>query len=70
MDSLNLLRAPTVGSLVKKVVEINPDLTVNEIVAMIRSSMKPREAPVDFASAEVVDDERALQLARATVKRS
>jgi hypothetical protein len=70
MDSLNLLRAPTVGSLVKKIVEINPDLSVNEIVALIRSSMKPRGAPaLDFASAEVVDDQRALELARATLRR-
>ena len=71
MDSLNLLRAPTIGSLVKKIVEINPDLGVDEIVALIRGSMKPRGGPaLDFASAEVVDEQRALELAKATLLRT
>ncbi len=61
---------PSVGSLVKKVLEINPDLGVREISSLIRQSiLKPAQESVDFASGEIVDEKRVMELAKATLIR-
>ncbi len=66
-----LFSAPSVGSVTKKIVEINPDLTVQQIIGVIRQSTlrqtQPEEAG-EFASIDVIDEPRALELARATLK--
>ncbi len=57
----NVLRAPSVGSLVKEITEINPSLGVPEIIEIIR------QASMSQAGIETVDNRRALELARATL---
>ena len=63
-----VLRSPTVGSLIKKVVTINPDLTTSEIIDMMRQSVRAQGAEKnEFASVEVVNEEQVLGLARASL---
>ena len=59
---------PTVSSVVKKIVGINPDLHVSRVIEIVRQSVKPR-GPLagDFAAAEVIDEEAALRWARETL---
>ena len=38
MSGLTLLRSPSAGAVIKKMLEINPDLGVQELSAMIRSA--------------------------------
>jgi hypothetical protein len=65
-----LHRAPSVGSLTKKLLEINPELSTGEIIEIVRkSSSQLGKGSGDFASAEVVDEERAIALALATLKK-
>lgn len=64
----NLHKAPSVGGIVNQILAINPDLSAPDVMAIVRSSSKPRgEGAGDFASAEVIDVPRALELARSTL---
>jgi hypothetical protein len=66
MDRL-LHRAPSVGSLVKKIMEINPELGTQEIIQIIRQCTKTQGAGVgDYSSLEIVDEQQALKLAKET----
>jgi hypothetical protein len=69
MESLNPHRFPSAGSLIKKIVEINPDLSVQEVIRVVRQATRKQEAPAngDFASVDVIDEEVALDLARRTL---
>lgn len=62
-------RTPSVGSVVNKIIAINPDLGTQEIIAIVRAATQIREGDQsEFGLAETVDCERALELARATVR--
>lgn len=56
---------PSVGSLIKKLHLAHPELGTKDLIDIIRGSMQTREASGDFAAVEVVNEERALALARA-----
>jgi hypothetical protein len=73
MEHLNR-RLPTsahsVGSLVKKILAIYPDLGSHEIIQVIRQSTKTRSVSLgDSASAEYVDEQLAIELTHSLVKR-
>ncbi len=53
-----ILRTPSVGSLVKKITEENPSLGVQDIVRIIRQATSRR------AGIETVDERLAMDLAR------
>jgi hypothetical protein len=57
----SILSTPSVGSLVKKVTEINPRLNVDQVIAIVREALSSR------AGIDVVDEARAVELARATL---
>lgn len=56
--AINPLRAVSVGSLIKRIVEAHPDLHINDIIRLIRDSSEIR------AGIQVVDERRALEAAR------
>jgi hypothetical protein len=60
--------APSVGSITKRILEINPDLNTMQVVGLVRQAIKPIGIAGEFSSAEMIDEELALRLARATVK--
>lgn len=61
-------RAPSVGSLTKKILAINPDLGVGDIVHIVRECTIRRGPEADeFGNSEVIDEDRALEMARATL---
>jgi hypothetical protein len=65
----NLHKAPSVGGLVNQILKINPDLSADAIMAIVRRASRPRgENAGDFASAEVLDVPTALELARNTLR--
>lgn len=67
----NLHKAPSVGSVVNQVLAINPDLSAPEMMNLIRSVTRRQGSTAgDFASAEIIDVTRALELARATLRAS
>ena len=58
------------GSIIKKIHEINPELGVQEISYLIRSSVTHRmdtQTPEDYTGVEIIDEEKALRLARLTL---
>jgi hypothetical protein len=60
--------SPSVGHITKKILAINPDLGVNDIVALLRSCTYRQGIPgTDFGALEAVDEAKALELARATL---
>ena len=62
-------RAPSVGSVTKKIMDINPNLTVSEVIGLVRQAIRPQGSVAgEFASAEVIDEKAALELARATIQ--
>ena len=62
-------RAPSVGSITKKIIEINPNLSAHAIMDIVRRSIDPLGGLAgDFNSAEIVDEDRALELARESLK--
>jgi hypothetical protein len=68
-----LHRAASVGSVTKKIMAINPSLTAPQIIDLIRQSVLTQEQsalPGVFAQAEVIDEDKALRLARETVRAS
>lgn len=61
-------RAPSVGGLIKKITEINPELGVQEIAQIIRMATRTQGAAAgDYAALEVVDEKEALEIARRTL---
>jgi hypothetical protein len=64
-------RAPSVGGLVKKIMEINPELGVQEITQIVRRATRAQGAEAgDYAALEIVDEQMALALAKATLQKS
>ena len=58
----------SVGGLIKKITTINPELSVPELIALIRQATRTQGGTSnEYASSEVVDEEFALELARATL---
>jgi hypothetical protein len=63
-------RSPSVGSLTKQILAINPDLNTAEIIGIIKDCTLRQGGPGnEFGPAETIDQPRALGLARATLKR-
>lgn len=60
-------RTPSVGSVTKKMIAINPLLTTSEIISFVRQALQTPLAG-EFSNAEVIDEEYALKLARETVR--
>jgi hypothetical protein len=61
-------RSPSAGAIIKKIVEINPELTTREVIEIMNQSTRARGAEAgEFAGAEVIDEEKALKLARETL---
>lgn len=64
-----LHRAPSVGSITKKIMTINPNLSAKAIMDIVRRSIDPMGGLAgDFHSAEVIDEDRAIQLARESLE--
>lgn len=61
-------RAPSVGGVIKKIMAINPDLNVREVIDLVRRSTETQVMGGEFSKAEIVNEAKALELARATVK--
>jgi hypothetical protein len=60
----------TVGSVSRKVMELNPDLGVQDIIYIIKQSVVSESGIKDgFTKTEVIDEHRALALARMTLKK-
>ena len=58
----------SVGSLTKKIMAINPDLSVQEIIALIRHATRSStQVGTGSSSGEIIDEARALELAKATL---
>jgi hypothetical protein len=63
-----LLNSPSVGSLVKKMIAINPDLGVVELANLIRSASRlSGKNPEGATTLHTVDEELALEYTRATL---
>jgi hypothetical protein len=72
VPSMNPMITPSVGSIVKKVLAINPELNVHQTIEIIRKSVKTQtqsSLAEDFASVETVNEARALELARETLRK-
>ncbi|MCM2324312.1 MAG: hypothetical protein NDJ90_13730 [Oligoflexia bacterium] len=68
MDLL-LHRAPSVGNVVKKILEVNPALTTREVIAIVNGSLRSQGGTGnEFSSAQSVDEARALELARESLR--
>ncbi len=64
----NLHRAPSVGGVVNQILAINPALSAEAVMQIVRSASHRRgESAGDFASVDVIDVPRALELARASL---
>jgi hypothetical protein len=66
--SSQLFPAPTVGGVIKKVLAINPELNVSQIIALVRQCIEVQGSIAgEFASAEIINEEKVLLLARASL---
>jgi hypothetical protein len=66
----NLHRAPSVGSLIPKLLAINEFLTTGECIQIVRQCIHKRGSEAgDFASAEIIDEEQAIRLAKESLKK-
>lgn len=64
-------RTPSVGSVIKKIMAINPELSAPEILAMVRESIHVQGGKgSEFAQAEVIDEAKALRLAQGTLRKN
>ncbi len=65
---LTVQRTPSAGKLIKQIHEINPELGVQEISAIIHRATIVRGAEAaEYANVAVIDEELAIQLARESV---
>lgn len=59
---------PSAGSVIKRITEINPDLSPQEVMAIIQKSMRVQGASAgDFATAQIIDNAEAERLTKATL---
>jgi hypothetical protein len=71
MQGLSLQRSPSAGSVIKKIVEINPDLGVREIAELIRRGTSLRGvSSLEYQDVETIDEALVLELARKTLRSS
>jgi hypothetical protein len=69
-EEIVLHRAPSAGAVIKKILDIHPDMGTHEMIALMRQCSRRRGATAnEFASAEIIDEEKALRLARESVAR-
>ncbi len=67
-ESLNPHRGPAAGAIIKKMHELNPALGTRQLIEIVRQSMRVRGgSDPDFAQLEVIDEEKALSLVKATL---
>lgn len=65
-----LHKAPSAGSIIKKIVTINPDLGTQDVIQIIKLSTELQsQAAGDFEGTEVINEAKALHLAQATLKK-
>ena len=58
-------KTPSVGSVVKKMLLINPELSSKDLIKIVRECMViQKDASGEFSSVEVVDEDKALKLAK------
>ncbi len=58
-------RQPSIGSITKKILAINPQLEATEVISIIRQAVHTQGKKAgEFASAEVIDEVKALAMAR------
>jgi hypothetical protein len=62
------LPGPSVGSTIKKMIAINPELGADEMIRFIKQSLRPSVASGEFAGHETLDEQHALALARASLR--
>ncbi|HAR42655.1 MAG TPA: hypothetical protein DCS07_08520 [Bdellovibrionales bacterium] len=63
-------KSPSVGSVIKKLLAINPDLDTSQLIDMVRrSTYKLGGDNNEFANSELINEEQVLSLARATLRR-
>jgi hypothetical protein len=68
-ESLNPHRTPAAGAIIKKMHELNPELGTRQLIDIVRQSLKQNGGVhSDFAQIEVIDEEKALSLVRATLR--
>lgn len=68
MSNLLLHRAPSVGAIIKKMMVINPELSAQEMIEFVRQSIETQgQDSGEFALAEMINEEKALELVRRTV---
>jgi hypothetical protein len=68
MESL-FHRTPSVGRVVKKLIAINPDLGVSELIEIVRTSIITQgERAGEFAASEVIDEAKAMRIAKERMK--
>ena len=61
-------RTPSVGGVVKKILKIYPELDINDLIAVVKSSIYVQdETKGEFERVEIIDEERALKLAKTLV---
>ncbi|MBI3556145.1 MAG: hypothetical protein HY074_07770 [Deltaproteobacteria bacterium] len=65
-----LISTPSVGGVIKKIMAINPDLTAQDMIEIIKMSVERKNtgASDGFSKLEVVNEALALDLARETLK--
>ena len=65
-----LISTPSVGGVIKKIMAINPDLSAQDMIGIIKMSVERKDtAPNDgFSKLEIVNEAMALELARGTLK--
>ncbi len=62
-------RTPSIGGIIKKVMAINPELTVQDMIDLIKQSVLAQGAVAnEFSTAQVIDEAKVLKLAQATTQ--
>jgi hypothetical protein len=62
---------PTAGRIIKKLIQINPELTTAELIVIIKQSTSPLgQRAGEFARVEVINEELAVKLARESLLQS
>ena len=63
-----MTRHPSVSAVIKKIMEINPDLSSPDLIYIMKQSIKTKnEVTEGFTKQQYVDEEMAYELARATL---
>ena len=64
-----LISTPSVGGVIKKIMAINPQLSAQDMIQIIKMSVERKDlAPNDgFSKLEIVNEAKALKLARETL---